>query len=103
MLLCGIINELEKDSGVMSCFFCQASINSATAVLRGLIYILVDRQRFFSRIKQLFEDVNAWVAVRDIFMDITDQSAKPGQWTIPIRAETVSHRSGPLTHRVHRN
>jgi len=59
MLLCGIVNELEKDSGVLSCFFCQASINSATAVLRGLIYILVDRQRLFSRIKQLFEDVNA--------------------------------------------
>ncbi len=71
MLLYGIINELEKDSGVLSCFFCQAtSINSAAAVLRGLIYILVDRHRLFSCIKQPFEDINAWIAIRDIFMDI---------------------------------
>jgi hypothetical protein len=41
MLLCGIINELEKsttDTETLSFFFCQATnarINSATAVLRG--------------------------------------------------------------------
>jgi len=47
MLLCGIINELEKsitDTRTLSFFFCQAAdarINSATAVLRGLIYLLI--------------------------------------------------------------
>ncbi|KAB5515120.1 heterokaryon incompatibility protein [Coniochaeta sp. 2T2.1] len=82
MLLCGIINELEKDSGALSYFFCQAidrRINNATAVLRGLIYMLVDRQpsllshvqkRYERAGRQLFEDVNAWFAVRDIFVDI---------------------------------
>jgi hypothetical protein len=47
MLLCGIINELEKEASTVAYFFCQATdarINSATAVLRGLIYMLVDRQ-----------------------------------------------------------
>ncbi|KAL2138340.1 hypothetical protein VTI28DRAFT_6965 [Corynascus sepedonium] len=49
MLLCGIINELKlaSDSNLLSFFFCQAadaSINNAMAVLRGLIYLLVDQQ-----------------------------------------------------------
>jgi hypothetical protein len=49
MLLCGIINELEKsmvETALLSYFFCQATdsrINNATAVLRGLIYVLVDQ------------------------------------------------------------
>jgi len=59
MLLCGIINELEKDSGVLSCFFCQASINSATAVRRW-------RPR----------------RMPEMTAQVTDQSAKPGRWTI---------------------
>src|SRR5271168_2855065 len=51
MLLCGIIDELIKPSthtANVSFFFCQATdarINSATAVLRGLIYMLVKQQR----------------------------------------------------------
>jgi hypothetical protein len=46
MLLCGIVDELEKSiarSDLLSYFFCQATdsrINSATAALRGLIYLL---------------------------------------------------------------
>ncbi|KAL2886164.1 Vegetative incompatibility protein HET-E-1 [Ceratocystis lukuohia] len=44
MLLCGIINALELDnSGALSYFFCQATsnqLNTATSVLRGLIYHL---------------------------------------------------------------
>ncbi|KAJ5454418.1 uncharacterized protein N7458_005374 [Penicillium daleae] len=51
MLLCGIIDELHKiitrDTNI-SFFFCQATnsrINNATAVLRGLIYMLVKKQR----------------------------------------------------------
>ncbi len=47
MLLCGIINELKStsDRSLVLFFFCQAtdaSINNATAVLRGLIYLLID-------------------------------------------------------------
>jgi hypothetical protein len=48
MLLCGIVNELKSTakSDFLSYFFCQATdsrINNATAVLRGLIYLLVSQ------------------------------------------------------------
>jgi hypothetical protein len=85
MLLCGIIEELKKTPGstiTVSYFFCQATderINSATAVLRGLLYILVIQQpllashvrKGYDRAgKSLFEDANAWVALTEIFMDV---------------------------------
>jgi hypothetical protein len=47
MLLCGVINELQSSipqTALMSYFFCQAAdsrINSATAVLQGLLYMLM--------------------------------------------------------------
>jgi hypothetical protein len=50
MLLCGLIDELQSSmsqSVLLSYFFCQVTdmrINSATAVLRGLLYMLVTRQ-----------------------------------------------------------
>ncbi|KAH7627243.1 NACHT domain-containing protein [Sordaria sp. MPI-SDFR-AT-0083] len=53
MLLCGIIDELDqgKIADVRHCnvayFFCQATdsrINNAAAVLRGLIYLLIEQQ-----------------------------------------------------------
>jgi hypothetical protein len=50
ILLCGIVNELKKSiakTDLLSYFFCQATdsrINNATAVLRGLLYLLVDHQ-----------------------------------------------------------
>lgn len=84
MLLCGIIDELQRaiaDSGILS-FFCQATdtrINSATAVLRGLIYLLVVRQpclilhirkEYDCTGKSLFEDTNAWFALSRIFTNI---------------------------------
>ena len=85
MLLCGIINELGKpkaETDLLSYFFCQATdsrINNATAVLRGLIYMLVGQQpSLISYIqkkhdhagKALFEDTNAWVALSEIFINI---------------------------------
>jgi hypothetical protein len=85
MLLCGIINELKKSipkSTLLSYFFCQATdsrINNATAVLRGLIYLLVDKQpslishvqkKYEQAGKALFEDANAWVALCEIFANI---------------------------------
>jgi hypothetical protein len=85
MLLCGIINELRKsnaDAGLLSFFFCQGTdsrINNATAILRGLIYLLADGQpSLISHIwkkydhagGELFKDVNAWAALSDIFSDI---------------------------------
>jgi NACHT domain/TIR domain len=85
MLLCGIINELKKSTvktGCLSFFFCDGTdvrINNATAVLRGLIYMLIDQQPSLIRYiretydhagKALFEDVNAWVALSRIFANI---------------------------------
>ncbi|KAH8799655.1 hypothetical protein F5884DRAFT_112869 [Xylogone sp. PMI_703] len=85
MLLCGIINELSKltfDTALLSYFFCQATdsrINNATAVLRGLIYMLIGQQpSLISHIqkkydhagKALFEDPNAWFALSEIFTNI---------------------------------
>ncbi|KAF1958418.1 WD40 repeat-like protein [Byssothecium circinans] len=85
MLLCGIIDELKKsiaNTDLLSYFFCQATdsrINSAAAVLRGLLYLLVDQQPLLiSHIrkkhdhagKALFEVANAWVALSEIFTSI---------------------------------
>ncbi|CVK96738.1 related to vegetatible incompatibility protein HET-E-1 [Fusarium mangiferae] len=79
MLLCGLINELEKEHRLLSYFFCQATearLSNATAVLRGLIYLLlVRRPPLISHIgkkydhagKQLFEDGNAWQVLSKIF------------------------------------
>ncbi|OCK89247.1 HET-domain-containing protein [Cenococcum geophilum 1.58] len=85
MLLCGIINELKKSTAkthLLSYFFCQATdsrINTATAVLRGLLYLLVNQQpslishvrkKYDSAGKALFEDSNAWVALSEIFTNV---------------------------------
>jgi hypothetical protein len=85
MLLCGIVNKLKKSvakTDLLSYFFCQATdsrINNATAVLRGLVYLLIDQQPpLISHIrkkhghagKALFEDANAWVALSEIFTNI---------------------------------
>jgi hypothetical protein len=85
MLLCGIINELEKQmskSDILSYFFCQATdprINTATTVLQGLLYLLVDRQPLLiSHIRKkldyagqaLFKDANAWIALTEILTNV---------------------------------
>ncbi|KAK4176017.1 NACHT domain-containing protein [Triangularia setosa] len=84
MLLCGIIDELEVSTptSLLSFFFCQATdprINSATAVLRGLIYILIKQQpALISYVRQHydpagergFEDPNTWVVLREILTNI---------------------------------
>ncbi|EMD70142.1 hypothetical protein COCSADRAFT_107483 [Bipolaris sorokiniana ND90Pr] len=85
MLLCGIIDELHSSlskPSLLAYFFCQATdsrINSATAVLRGLLYMLVKQQpSLVSHIrkkhddagKALFEDMNAWVALTEVFTDV---------------------------------
>lgn len=85
MLLCGIIDELQKTvarSASVSYFFCQATdprINSATAVLRGLLYLLVSQQpaltthvrtRYDQAGRSMFEDTNAWVALSATLADV---------------------------------
>jgi hypothetical protein len=105
MLLCGIINELQKviNNATVSHFFCQATdlrINSATAVLRGLLYMLVVQQpSLMSHVhkkhdhgsKSLFEDANAWVALKEIFVDVLrDPSLRPTYLVIDALDECVT-------------
>jgi hypothetical protein len=85
MLLGGIINELKKltaETHLLSFFYCQAAdsrINNATAVLRGLLYLLINQQpslishiqnRYDHAGKTLFENIYAWVALSEIFENI---------------------------------
>ncbi|KZZ87462.1 hnwd3 [Moelleriella libera RCEF 2490] len=93
MLLCGIINELEAtpvQGTPLSYFFCEASderLRSATAVLRGLISMLLKQDsRLIRYIKeeydeqgsQLFDGTNAWYAMSDIFMKMLKDSKLQG-------------------------
>ncbi|KAK3359288.1 WD40-repeat-containing domain protein, partial [Lasiosphaeria hispida] len=97
MLLCGIVNELHRSSlrtGLLSFFFCQATneqINNATAILRGLIYLLLDQQPSLIRHvrkkydhagKALFEGANVWVALCEIFTNILQDSSLEGAYLI---------------------
>ena len=85
MLLCGVIDELRSSlpqAALLSYFFCQETnsrINSATAVLRGLLYMLVHQQLLLvSHIrkkhnyagKSLFKDANAQVALTKMFANV---------------------------------
>jgi hypothetical protein len=80
-----IIDELQNSMptfALLSYFFCQATdprINSATAVLRGLLYMLVHQQSSFASYirkkydqagRALVEDENAWIALTEIFVDV---------------------------------
>lgn len=88
MLLCGIVDELEKlpaGTYILSYFFCQATdvrLNSATAVLRGLMYQLLDQEpsligcvqkKYDHAGKQLFEDINSWDALSQILLSILQE------------------------------
>jgi hypothetical protein len=95
MLLCGIVDELRRSTaGPISFFFCQGTdsrINSATAVLRGLIYMLVSQQpSLASHLRKkydqaggtLFEDANAWVALYEIFISMTHDTDLKTNWLV---------------------
>ncbi|KAK6531683.1 hypothetical protein TWF694_002859 [Orbilia ellipsospora] len=89
MLLCGIIDELKKSTSAgnfkynnVAFFFCQATderLNNAAAVLRGLIFLLVNeqpallshvRKRYDIAGEKLFQDNNAWFALAETFTDL---------------------------------
>lgn len=83
MLLCGIIDELQKDRDlVLSYFFCQATeakLSNATSVLRGLMYLLVIKQpsllhnlrkKYDITGEKLFQGVNVWGTLVEIFTDM---------------------------------
>ncbi|KAI5861008.1 WD40-repeat-containing domain protein [Durotheca rogersii] len=79
MLLCGIIDELEKDQSQRVCyFFCEANEdrrNNATSVLRGLLFDLAHnnrwvvervREKYDAVGKDIFSNDNAWHALTGI-------------------------------------
>ncbi|KAF3056949.1 hypothetical protein CFAM422_012456 [Trichoderma lentiforme] len=88
MLLCGIVDEIKRSAShanaisMISFFFCQATIptiNNHLAVLRGLIWLLVEQQpSLISHIREkydpigneLFEGPNAWYSLANIFRSI---------------------------------
>ncbi|KAK1595384.1 WD40-repeat-containing domain protein [Colletotrichum navitas] len=83
MLLCGIVDELEKlPARTLSCFFCQATephLNNATSVVRGLIYQIFDqhpyligrvRKKYDHAGKSLFEDTNSWDALSKMLFSV---------------------------------
>ncbi|KAK4108026.1 hypothetical protein N656DRAFT_784549 [Canariomyces notabilis] len=97
MLLCGIIDELQGSTlgtGPLLFFFCQAideRINNASAILRGLIYILLDQQpsliphvrkEYEHAGKALFEDANRWVALSEIFKNILQDPSLEGAYLV---------------------
>jgi hypothetical protein len=106
MLLCGLINELQRSmpkSVLLSYFFCQASdarINSATAALRGLLHMLVTQQpslashirkKYDYAGKALFEDANVWVVLAEIFEDmLQDPRLRPTYLIVDALDECIT-------------
>ncbi|KAK4103749.1 hypothetical protein N658DRAFT_484613 [Parathielavia hyrcaniae] len=91
MLLCGIIDELQLETklanpdanSLLSYFFCQATVaklSNAQAILRGLIYMLVNKQqpplrshlqdKFKDTGEPRFSDAEAWPALCNILLDV---------------------------------
>ncbi|CAG7918327.1 unnamed protein product [Penicillium olsonii] len=78
MLLCGIVDELSrmaKQGTNIAFIFCQANKetrNNASAVLRGLIYMLVRQQPSLITVisEESFSGDNAWFALRRAFINI---------------------------------
>ncbi|GKT50170.1 vegetative incompatibility protein HET-E-1 [Colletotrichum spaethianum] len=88
MLLCGTVDELERlpaGTSTLSYFFCQATdacLNNARAVLRGLIYQLLDqepsligrvRKKYDHAGKKLFEDANSWDTLSKMLISILEE------------------------------
>ncbi|KAG4272783.1 hypothetical protein FPRO04_10298 [Fusarium proliferatum] len=88
MLLCGIIDELQKSLRSISFFLCQANVkeedlSSDTAVMRGLIYVLLEHQpsliyvirRSYDQQKdRLFNSINSSELLGDILTTMLQDS-----------------------------
>ncbi|KAL6700276.1 WD40 repeat-like protein [Trichoderma pleuroticola] len=88
MLLMGIIRSLEKQQDLyapgISCFFCQGTdvtLNTATAALRSLVWMLVVEQpNLMSHLRKkyadsgtaLFQDSNTFFALSEAFLSMLD-------------------------------
>jgi hypothetical protein len=113
MLLCGIIDELSEsadNSNLLSYFFCQATdarINNATAVLQGLLSLLISQHpSLISHVQKkqgpsgqsFVKDTNAWFALTEIFADILrDPVVSDTYFVIDALDECVTGLSKLLT------
>jgi hypothetical protein len=101
MLVCGIIDEISREKSadaLLSYFFCQATdsrINNAKAVLRGLIYLLVEQQpslishvqkRYDQGAKSPFEGPNAWAALSMVLEDILEDTKSKSSTCLVVDA-----------------
>ncbi|UKZ76962.1 hypothetical protein TrVFT333_004678 [Trichoderma virens FT-333] len=86
MLLCGIIDELERTVGdYVTYFFCQATdvrLNNAIAVLKGLVYLLLFRQptlaarvrdRYGHVDEKLLREVNGWDTLCSMLLSLLQE------------------------------
>ncbi|KAK4667645.1 NACHT and WD40-domain containing NOD-like receptor 1 [Podospora pseudopauciseta] len=106
MLLCGIIDELKKGPNcLLSYFFCQATeaqLSNAASVLRGLIYLLILQQpSLISHVRskhdvageKLFQGINVWVSLVEIFTDmLKDPTLKDAVLIIDALDECTTDR-----------
>ncbi|KUL83182.1 hypothetical protein ZTR_10107 [Talaromyces verruculosus] len=107
MLLCGIIDELEKESAsILSYYFCQATevqLSNAIAVLRGLIFLLIVQQpQLISYVRtkydiagsKLFESTNVWISMTEILTNmLKDPNLEDIVLVIDALDECKTHRS----------
>ncbi|TGJ80861.1 hypothetical protein E0Z10_g7892 [Xylaria hypoxylon] len=99
MLLCGIIDELNKagkEGRNVIYYFCQATnyeLNTATSVLRGLLFSLLSQQHeLLEMIREeidqasgkTFEDINGWYALCRIFGHLAEEMERRQQTTYLI-------------------
>ncbi|KAH7087146.1 hypothetical protein FB567DRAFT_60254 [Paraphoma chrysanthemicola] len=85
MLMCTIVDHLVDKKGstdILCYFFCQATdarLNSASAVLRGLLYMILEQQPSLTchllkkqknAGRHAFEDANSWILLTDVLTSI---------------------------------
>ncbi|KAM6514247.1 hypothetical protein FALCPG4_015403 [Fusarium falciforme] len=106
MLLCGIIDELEKEpNSLLSYFFCQATVaqlSNAASVLRGLIYLLILQQpSLISYVlskhditgEKLFQGINVWVSMVEILTGmLKDSTLKDAVLIVDALDECITDR-----------
>lgn len=107
MLLCGIIDELQKKpDGIISYFFCQATVpqlRNATSVLRGLMHLLLDkrpalishlRARYDTAGEKLFQGINMWGSLSEILTAmLRDPTLTNAVFVVDALDECTTNRS----------
>lgn len=114
MLMCGIIDELQATHRRLSYFFCQqtdSDLNSATKILRGLLFMLAAEQpkllpflraKYDEQGQKCFEARTAWVALKDVFKAmITSTDIAPTVILVDALDECATDRSEFLDFLLH--